>query len=85
MPKFKVLWSGTIFATSYIEAKNKEEAITRTEGGELDFDHINDLDDVEIEECSQLPTAKACGLAGSVPPAIGVLTIACPSRMFPPK
>jgi hypothetical protein len=54
MAKFKVLWSGTIFATSFINADNKEKAMQKAEDGELDFDNINDLDDIEIEECNEI-------------------------------
>jgi len=54
MPRFKVLWSGTVFATSFINADNKEKAIKKAEDGEFDLDNIDDIDDIEVEECNEI-------------------------------
>jgi len=54
MPRFKVTWSGTIFATSFINADNKEKAIQKTEDGEVDMDSVDNIDDVVVEECNEI-------------------------------
>ena len=54
MPKFKVKWDGSIFATSIIIAENKEEAIRRAEDGEVDMDSVGNIDDVVVEECNEI-------------------------------
>lgn len=54
MPKFKVTWSGIVFVTSFINADNKEKAMEKAKDGELDLDNINNIDNIEIEECNEI-------------------------------
>lgn len=54
MPKFKVKWDGSIFATSIIIADNKEEAIRKVEDGRVDINNIDTIDDVVVEECNEI-------------------------------
>jgi hypothetical protein len=54
MPRFKVTWSGTIFVTSFINADNKEKAMQKAEDGNLELDNIDEINDIEIEECNEV-------------------------------
>lgn len=54
MPRFKVQWSGNIFATSIINAIDKEDAMTKVEKGQVELDTMDGIEDIEVEECDEI-------------------------------